>query len=382
MVTLLINPHGFVFSWCMISDVPKQRTRRRRERDRRSIAEEQESLKTVLTRKDSDGSVSMETTESLSNNNKELDTTQLRNITNAQLHRNNNHQDNATYTSNFTFKSSANQEQDKEHSSRSHSNDSRTSEDSGISSTTRSRYGNRYKRGYHSEGSALRDTQDTTEDSLSSSYGFRNRRREENREDISSSSSSHSRTIDSAPTSEIKYRYTNGSSCDMPSDETRSRRKYNISDDSSKHSTNNRYRHIDDHYGNTNNVDYYNHDNSDKSNSGVPADALSSDSSVSSGGTLTITLSGPDGQSETRIHSSQSPPPLGGDTLGQTRPDVPGQTPRLEGDNISLASTMSSLSTSSVMTTDSCSTMSSDVAKRQSVSSLSDLEHLGRLTCL
>lgn len=48
---------------------------------------------------------------------------------------------------------------------------------------------------------------------------------------------------------------------------------------------------------------------------------------------------------------------------------------RLEGDNISLASTTSSLSTSSIATTDS-STIS-DAAKRQSVSSLSDLEHLG-----
>ena len=50
---------------------------------------------------------------------------------------------------------------------------------------------------------------------------------------------------------------------------------------------------------------------------------------------------------------------------------------RLEGDNISIASTTSSLSTSSIATTDS-STMS-DGAKRQSVSSLSDLEHLGEL---
>ena len=46
-----------------------------------------------------------------------------------------------------------------------------------------------------------------------------------------------------------------------------------------------------------------------------------------------------------------------------------------DGDNISLASTTSSLSTSSIATTDS-STLS-DAAKRQSVSSLSDLEHLG-----
>ena len=386
----------------MISDVPRQRGERRRRHNRRSIAEEQESLKSVLDRKDSTGSVTVESTENHSNNNKELDATQLRNITNAQLHSNNNNpQDESTYTSHFTFKSSTNQEPDnKDYSSRSHSNDSRTSEDSGISSTTtRSRYGNRYKRGYYSEGSALRErnTQDATEDSLSSSYGFRNRKNEDtNKEDLSSSSSLHSRTTDavpnvsSVPSSEIKYRYTNGSSCDMPSDEPRCRRKYNISDDfsSTQHSSNSIYHHKDDHYGNTTtqnsgSVDYYNKDtNSSNSNSSsVLADALSSDSSISSTGTLTITLSGPDGQSETSIHSSPSPPE--GDALGQMRLDVAGQTvPRLEGDNISLSSTMSSLSTSSVITTDSCSTVSSDFAKRQSVSSLSDLEHLGRSTCL
>ena len=353
----------------MISVVPK-RTRRR---PRRSIAEEQESLMTVIS-----SAAAMETAENHSNNNKELDATQLRNITNAQLHSNNNNQE-TTYKSRFTFKSSANQEPEKDYSSRSHSNDSKTSsEDSGISSSKNYvAYGNhdrdKYKRGYYSEGSVLRDnnTRDAGEDNLSSSYGYRRRNREiENKDDVSSSS--RLRTTETP--SEIKYRYTNGSSCDMPSDESGSRRKYNFNDDSSKHSTNNRF-HRDGSYSNTPSSSstregYCNGDNSN--NSSVPVDAVCSDSSVSSGGTLTISISGSENQSETRI----TPP--ADDNLGQTRLDIPGQTARMEGDNISLSSTMSSLSTSSAITTDSCSTMSSDVAKRQSVSSLSDLEHLGR----
>ena len=348
----------------MISVVPK-RTRRR---PRRSIAEEQESLKTVIS-----SAAAMETAENhCSNNNKELDATRLRNITNAQLHSNNNNQE-TTYKSRFTFKSSSSQEPEKDYLLQSHSNDSKTSEDCGMlpmATVIGTRDRNRYRRGYYSEGSVLRDnnSRDAGEDNLSSSSGYRRRKGEnEDKEDVSSSS----RLKATGTPSEIKYRYTNGSSCDMPSDESGSRRKYNFNDDSSKHSTNNRF-HRDSSYSNASiKEDYYNADNSN--NSSVPVDAVSSDSSVSSEGTLTISISGPENQSESRIH-----PPPGDDSLGQTRLDIPGQTPRMEGDNISLSSTMSSLSTSSAITTDSCSTTSSDVAKRQSVSSLSDLEHLGR----
>ncbi len=52
---------------------------------------------------------------------------------------------------------------------------------------------------------------------------------------------------------------------------------------------------------------------------------------------------------------------------------------KTDGDNISLASTVSSLSACSSVATSESSTLS-DSAKRQSVSSLSDLEHLGEFT--
>ena len=65
---------------------------------------------------------------------------------------------------------------------------------------------------------------------------------------------------------------------------------------------------------------------------------------------------------------------------GETNRTVTAHPPvigsRHEGDNISLASTTSSLSLSSIATTDS--NALSDAAKRQSVSSLSDLEHMGK----
>jgi len=72
-------------------------------------------------------------------------------------------------------------------------------------------------------------------------------------------------------------------------------------------------------------------------------------------------------------------------------PFVRNDTLRLEGDNISLASNASSLSTSSTVTTDSGTATTdsgtsictvdgaNDVFKRQSASSLSDLDHMGKL---
>ena len=196
----------------MISDVLKPRTCRCR--DRRSLAEEQKSIKSVITCKDSKSSVTMGMERNLSNNSKETEATKLCKVTNAQLHSNNK---DSTYTSHYTFKSPTYQEIDKNYSTLSHSSSSRNSEESGIlSSGGHGNYGNhdrnRYRRGYYSEGSALsnNNTQDTSEDNVfSSSSGFRSTSRQnEDKED--SASSSHSRRGNTNVPSEIKYRHTNG----------------------------------------------------------------------------------------------------------------------------------------------------------------------------
>ncbi len=357
----------------VLADVPRPgprgAARRRRERERRSLEKEQESLKTAITHTNQNWDPSSQASDNsqskdnnLSNNNKDLvatDPTRLRNITNVQLHGNS---ESAPSSQTREASQASRYPSQLEHSSLLPSNELRTDDPNSTTAAVelpRTRVGgqgaerSRYGRGYRSEGSALHDTlrdihaQDAKPEALphtsaSASTDLRSRIRPTEPGSQSSDDLARFQSRD------YKYRYANGSSNDVPSSEaSSSRRRYEL--------PNSRLR------GN----DVLELKNSNESGSAAPVDTLSSDSSVSSSGTLTISISSPESQSETRI------PPDGNEAQTHTQ-----TASRLEGDNISLSSTLSSLSMSSLATTDSSSNMS-DAAKRQSVSSLSDLEHLG-----
>ncbi len=358
----------------MFPDVPRTRVRRRREK--RSLAEEQESLKSIVTKdtnlsnnnKDVDAG-RLRNTESDPSNSKDadVDPTRLRNITNAQLHSNSPAQpSNQSYSSHYAFQSP---------SSQSPSSVARLRSEGG--NLDRIRHG----RGYHSEGpSTLHDS--VSQNVVSSSDNFppssgvdlRTRiRASDDKTNISTPSSTSSGV--SSLSSDQKYKYANGSPVTMPAEELSSKHKYGVTSEKyNKQKLSPR----DSGLGSNISQDFSNNNKAVSNSNNVPtSDGLSSDSSVSSGGTLTISISGPDGQSESRVPPAHAQD--GHVDMPGCQTTAPAST-RLEGDNISLSSTVSSLSTSSITTTDSCSTISStDVAKRQSVSSLSDLEHLGEV---
>ena len=445
----------------MISVQPRPR-RQRRQRVR-SLADEQESINAVIRKNSTEKPADLSGLASANqepNNNKDLDANERLNISNTQ--RNNNqestgyraNQESPRYQSTFTFQSntedSPREPVESRYSRRRESNDRLLGDnrEENNSSTTSSRPPYSYSRGYHSEGpgltglsglsnrspsssfnsSRIYNNKDETADEGYSSYKGRHKKstddgKESNitigsyfsrhrhgntEEDQSKSSSQTSSGLgshgneDNTSSSDIKYRYTNGSAV-MPSDESYSRRKYTVNDDSTKsHSR------LRSGSGGSEGPLY--------SNSGTRYDAgnchnsmeerQSSDSSVSSSGTLTITMSStvtptpiggelsrlsPQGEDNNSMvnNNNQGVAPLsdnsdihGGSPSSDNTLNVPPTSihqTRLEGDNISLASTMSSLSTSSMATTDS---HLSDAAKRQSVSSLSDLEHLGKSVIL
>ncbi len=435
------------------------RPRRQRRRERRSLADEQESINAVIRKNSTEKPAditSLSTTNQEPNNNKDLDANERLNSANSE--RNNNqestgyrsNQESPRYQSTFTFQSNHDETREpveSRYSRRRGSND-RLLGDNGEDSatnTTNSRPPYSYSRGYNSEGpglTGLTDSTNRTPSSFSASRIYNNKdeiadegyssykgrhkkssddgkesnvpigsyfsrhRHGNSEEDQSKSSSEPSSTFSSnrlhgnedSSSSDIKYRYTNGSSI-MPGEESYSRRKYTVNDDSTKgHSR------LRSGSGGSD-TQYPPHSNSGtRYNAGNYHNSVeerqSSDSSVSSSGTLTITMSStvtptqiggelsrlsPRGDENNIENNNQGETPLSdssdihgvsptSDNMLSVPPTSIHQT-RLEGDNISLASTMSSLSTSSMATTDS---HLSDAAKRQSVSSLSDLEHLGK----